>query len=239
MSDAIKIKPCNVGWDQMTPEEKGRHCSLCSKTVVDFTQMKKEEIQWELKNYFAKGQSVCGHFLAKDVDEIVVEVPVQLFSKRMNFHKQFALALLVVMGTSLLSCTNNQGEKERLSEVVITENVRGIDTLSTPADSSNIEIDLPEKNGKIIPIMEGEISVPPVTSIPNEPLSGIPIPPEDVVKGDVSIIRPKVVGEPAVIKDSIPIKENCILPEESDSLLNDVPKIMGKIAVPTLEKNSK
>ncbi len=236
MSDAIKIKPCNVGWDQMTPEEKGRHCSLCSKTVVDFTQMNKEEIQWELKNYFAKGQSVCGHFLAKDVDEIVVEVPVQLFSKRMNFHKQFALALLVVMGTSLLSCTNNQGEKERLSEVVITENVRGIDTVSTPTDSLNIEIDLPKKNGKIIPIIEGEISVPP-TPIPNEPLSSVPIPPENFVKGDVSIVKPEVVGEPAVIKDSIPIKENCTLPEESDSLLNREPRIMGKIAVPKPERN--
>ncbi|GEM_PF-2698501 len=215
MSDAIKIKPCNVGWDEMTPQEKGRHCSLCSKTVVDFSQMNKDEIQLELKNYFAKGQSLCGHFAAKDVDEIVVEVPVQLFSIRMNFRKQFTLALLVVMGTSLFSCTNNQGEKEKLKEIVITEKVRGIDTISNHVDSLKIRQDtlLQGLNEERI-IVKGEVAIP----APESPIAGAPIPPEDLLRGDIVMVEPpKVVGEPAVQQDSIPIKQNCELPEIKDS----------------------
>lgn len=53
-------KPCNENWNKMTPDEKGRFCSSCSKTVVDFTKKSTKEIQDYLieKN----GQRVCGHF---------------------------------------------------------------------------------------------------------------------------------------------------------------------------------
>lgn len=219
MSDTIKIKPCNVGWEQMTPEEKGRHCSLCSKTVVDFTQMNKTEIQAELKNYFQKGESVCGHFAAKDVDEIVVEIPVQLLSQKMNFSKRFALALLVVMGTSIISCTNNKGEKEKLKEVVVTEKVRGIDTISTKNDSLKISQDsMQVELGEAVPLVDGEISIVPPIPIPPEPLTGVPIYENKITGG---IVYEKIpIGKPE--NDSIPIKQNCELPEENDSVNNTI-----------------
>ncbi len=239
MLNPIKISPCNVGWDQMSPEEKGRHCSLCSKTVVDFTQMKKEEIQLELKNYFAQGQSVCGHFLAKDVDEIVVEVPVQLFSKPMGFHRQFALAILIVMGTSLVSCTNVNGKREKLKEVIITENLRGMDENLVEMDTlKNDKDSLPVKLGEIAPFPEEKVPSPP-EKLPNEPLTGVSIPLDERMTGGVAIVDPPIVGEFSAGNDSIRIKENCALPEESDSLLNPVPKIMGKIAVQMSERKSK
>ncbi len=231
MSDAIKIKPCNVGWNQMTPEEKGRHCSLCSKTVIDFTQMEKKEIQLELKRYFASGQSICGHFTAKDVDEIVVEVPVQLFSKPMGFYKQFALALLVVMGTSLLSCTNNKGEKDKLKEVVVTENVRGIDTISNSMDSISVKQDsIPVELGEAVEFVEGKIASPTPETY-HEPLSGVPIAPERLT-GDLVYEEPPILGKPAITNDSIPVKQNCELPEYKDSMRIERPEIMGKIVMP-------
>lgn len=59
-------EPCNKGWDNMTPNNNGRHCDTCDKTVVDFTQMNKEEI----KTYFIEkaGTKICGHFKVSQVE---------------------------------------------------------------------------------------------------------------------------------------------------------------------------
>lgn len=236
MSDSIKIKPCNVGWEQMTPEEKGRHCSLCSKTVMDFTQMDKTEIQAELKNYFQKGESVCGHFAAKDVDDIAVEVPVQLLSQKMNFSKRFALALLVVMGTSIISCTNNKGEKEKLKEVIITEKVRGIDTISSKNDSIIFDNDsLGVELGEAASTFEGKIEVASPAPVPPGQLTGVPKY-EDRLTGDIVYIEPPI-DKPE--NDSIPIKQTCELPEDNDSINTTIRQesfMLGKIAFPESDK---
>lgn len=238
MSDSIKIKPCNVGWEQMTPEEKGKHCSLCSKTVVDFTQMNKEKIQSELNIYFQKGQSVCGYFAADDVDEIVVEVPMQLFSQKMNFSKRFALALLVVMGTSLISCTNNKGEKEKIKEVIITEKVRGIDTLSTEIDSLNTSQDsIIVELGEAVPVPQDIVYTTPPIPIHPEPLTGVPIY-EDHLTGDIVYVDAPIIGKPAIKNDSIPIKQTCELPEDKDSIKETIPTApfrLGKVVAPKRE----
>lgn len=53
-------KPCSADWSNMTPEAKGRFCSLCGHTVVDFTRMTEKEIQ----EYFRchSSRKTCGRF---------------------------------------------------------------------------------------------------------------------------------------------------------------------------------
>ena len=57
--------PCSQEWNKMTPQEKGRFCGSCNKTVVDFTKMKNEEILSYLKNQPGK---TCGYFLPHQVE---------------------------------------------------------------------------------------------------------------------------------------------------------------------------
>lgn len=52
-------KPCSENWDSMSPNEKGRFCAVCSKTVVDFTEKTPAEIVAILQNQYAK---MCGRF---------------------------------------------------------------------------------------------------------------------------------------------------------------------------------
>jgi len=54
-------KPCHEDWTAMTPNEQGRHCNVCCKTVMDFTGMNDEEVKY----FFIKKKKeapVCGRF---------------------------------------------------------------------------------------------------------------------------------------------------------------------------------
>jgi len=57
-------KPCHENWNKMSPEEKGRHCAVCSKVVKDFTSMQKKEIIDVLKD--TDGE-VCGRINIKEI----------------------------------------------------------------------------------------------------------------------------------------------------------------------------
>ena len=45
---------CTENWDKMTPNENGRFCLSCSKTVVDFTSMLPNEISISLSKIKTK-----------------------------------------------------------------------------------------------------------------------------------------------------------------------------------------
>ncbi|MEY8761698.1 hypothetical protein [Chryseobacterium tongliaoense] len=52
--------PCSENWDLMSPQEKGRFCSVCNKCVIDFTQKNNLEIEQIMEE--KKDVNVCGRF---------------------------------------------------------------------------------------------------------------------------------------------------------------------------------
>ncbi len=115
-------KPCNENWNTMTPKEKGRFCSSCDKTVVDFTEKTLEDIQYYLVEN--KNQRVCGHFYKKQLDSIVIEIPPITFQKRLSFQKLFILALFFTMGTTLFSCQYPNGKRQKIENIVFKDAVK-------------------------------------------------------------------------------------------------------------------
>ena len=112
-------KPCHEDWNKMTPNDKGRFCDNCSKTVVDFSKMTDAEI----KSYLIaqEGKRVCGHFRKSQLESITINIPAQVLFSQTQFRKIFLLALLFTMGTTLLSCSDNAGNKQKIENVVIEE----------------------------------------------------------------------------------------------------------------------
>ncbi|KIC61362.1 TonB-dependent receptor plug domain-containing protein [Chryseobacterium taiwanense] len=51
--------PCHENWEAMTREEKGRFCSVCSKTVRDFTTASDDEI---IEVFSNTTEEICGNF---------------------------------------------------------------------------------------------------------------------------------------------------------------------------------
>jgi hypothetical protein len=61
-------EPCHENWDKMSPNQKGRHCQVCEKTVVDFTSKTDETIV----KYFLEHNNICGRFKNQQLNRPVV-----------------------------------------------------------------------------------------------------------------------------------------------------------------------
>lgn len=94
-------KPCHQKWDEMTPDEKGRYCKACNKTVVDFTKMTDDEVL----SYFTQhqGQKVCGkvHKSQLAQNEVEISIPLSTIKKGLTKWQVFGLSLLLVFGVLL------------------------------------------------------------------------------------------------------------------------------------------
>lgn len=96
-------KPCHEDWEAMIPNEHGRHCNSCVKTVIDFTSMSDDEV----KNFLLhqKEEKICGRFRTAQLHHITIELPENIFNIRLPFWKKFLAACLLVFSASLFSCT--------------------------------------------------------------------------------------------------------------------------------------
>ena len=87
-------KPCHENWDTMLPNEKGRHCFSCQKTVVDFTKMTDTQII----NFFQKYKSsTCGRFLETQLNRPIL-LPVS--TKPQSRFAWLLSALLLPLSTN-------------------------------------------------------------------------------------------------------------------------------------------
>ena len=63
-------KPCNENWENMKPNASGHYCELCSKTVIDFTDLNPFEIGQKMK--MAKG-NICARVSQRQLNEPLLD----------------------------------------------------------------------------------------------------------------------------------------------------------------------
>lgn len=161
MDTKLKItipEPCHENWDKMTPKDNGRFCLSCTKTVVDFTKMLPDEIQ----HYFIQNKNICGRFKKSQLDSITIQIPNRALYMQTQYHKMFLLALFITMGTTLFSCQNKDGKKQK------------IDTVEVVKDTTT----------EIVTLV-GEVPLDPTDSVPSH------VPPPPPPKADqVKFVKP-------------------------------------------------
>lgn len=199
-------EPCHEDWNQMTPSDKGRHCSSCDKTVIDFTMMSDYQIKDFLK--MNQGEKLCGHIKKSQLDLIHIKVPVQALSTYRLGYRSFLLALLIVMGTSLMSCKDDYGNKVKIDQVEVVDSLgQSIDDIPItgglhrpPMDPSSCESAIDSTQQDLV-----EDSIPVVGKLPIPP----PPPPPKVgeivtVEGDMVWNVPGISEVPFAIVDKVP-----------------------------------
>ena len=67
-------KPCSEQWENMTANEKGNFCDVCAKTVIDFSQLSKDEIVAQMK---AANGSMCARVKASQLKQRFLEIETQ------------------------------------------------------------------------------------------------------------------------------------------------------------------
>ncbi|MES2545191.1 MAG: hypothetical protein V4548_09925 [Bacteroidota bacterium] len=133
-------KPCNENWDKMTPNENGRFCDSCAKSVVDFTTMLPDEIQ----HYFIQNKDarICGRFKKTQLNSVIIQIPNATLFSQTNYHKMFLLALFIAMGTTLFSCSDKNGNKQKIDKVEVVED-------SKELKQTRLGLGLPSKTREI------------------------------------------------------------------------------------------
>lgn len=159
-------KPCHEDWNSMTPDQTGRFCSSCTKSVVDFTNKSTEEIQ----QYFIEnsGAKVCGRFKNEQVNRLAIPISKSVLEQSMPFHKAFLLILFIVMGSTLFSCKNHNDEFVTGEPALVED-----DTVQPRATTGVIRVrenknaihktDSISVNYRQQPVLVGEVAVEPDT----------------------------------------------------------------------------
>ena len=68
-------EPCHEKWSDMTPNEKGRYCDQCAKTIVDFSQVSDNELA---QLFIQKKGKICGRFNTTQLNrDIQIPMPAK------------------------------------------------------------------------------------------------------------------------------------------------------------------
>jgi len=206
-------EPCHEDWNKMQPDDKGKFCGSCCKSVHDFSNKTDAEIRDILLEN--KGKDICGHFKKTQVNRpLNFSVNFNELPKNMSTTKAFAVALFLAFGTMLFSCTAVNGKKIDTIEVMNTN--EGNVTETTPPDS--------------LLFMKGQTVV-----------SGNIVCKEETVDGGIRF-EEVPVKDPQPIPDSLFFKEEVmglmvIDPEPLDTVVTEpVPDTFKKLNEEVIEK---
>ena len=111
--------PCTEDWNKMTPKDKGRHCAVCEKTVIDFTNTIDEAIV----KIHEKGGEICGRYKKTQLNR-----ELAYFRKEKNSYLTYIASGLF----TFLSFTSQNAIAQGETKVI------KVDTIKTPRVNNKI-----------------------------------------------------------------------------------------------------
>ncbi|MDQ1161699.1 hypothetical protein QE422_002067 [Chryseobacterium sp. SORGH_AS 447] len=123
-------KPCHENWETMTPNEKGRFCSVCSKTVKDFTASTDEEIIKHIKS----DPGICGRFMEGQL------------GRELSFSVISTLTFgLFVLSSVAFTVNGQQMKDEEVKKIDFKKGINGIERVKDTLLSRSIILGMPSE----------------------------------------------------------------------------------------------
>jgi len=176
----VTIKePCLEDWDKMKTGIESRHCDLCNKNVIDFTQKNRAEIISYLLD--RSNERVCGRMKGNEFEMKEADIPVLMEILRAPRYRSNAFMILAIVCSSVFSSCENLSDED-----AVKKNTKvGVEKFVKMNDSDTI--------GKIIPnnsTVDNKNSITLVSSKSSEKEKETRIPP------------------PIVPRESLPVNDN-------------------------------
>jgi hypothetical protein len=131
--------PCHENWDLMSPHEQGKYCMVCSKAVIDFTQMTDTEI---IRAIQKSSQTICGRLDEQQLDSL--RPKYQLPKKMKVFLYALAVAFLIELPTEVFA----QIPSDTISSNILQSGEiygRVMDEKAQPLDFATVQILVKDK----------------------------------------------------------------------------------------------
>jgi hypothetical protein len=180
---------CHESWHEMTPNQKGRHCLSCQKTVVDFTGM----TDAELVSFFTKNKgNTCGRFTIEQVKRNIPIAP-----KQFHWMKFFFRISLPAFFLSSKVAAQNDTTKPK---VEIRDSI-----------TSNLQIDTTQEIVDTVTILNDSLKIDTIAVSQSEPTDNTTA--LMMILGNIS---PTFVWDiPIVISSIYQVPENGMFPQNS------------------------
>ena len=122
-------KPCHENWLDMTVEGKGRHCRICSKTVMDFTKMPAEKAIEIIAQ--KNSEKICGRFRPGQLGNTTANKSPR------NRYRIFMAALYFVFGGLLFNSCRSHHDDVKMGKVKLENSFAPGDHQNNPDTPSS------------------------------------------------------------------------------------------------------
>jgi len=155
--------PCHESWDEMTGDQRERHCDRCEQTVYDLSGMTRDAAQ-SLVAKTQNGEQVCVRFRRRaDGTVLTADCPTQVRKTRSRWTqaRSVAAGLFALAGGLAAGCTDSDAALTRTMGKPVAPN-----TTSTPCcDGSGPCCSGPMLMGEVeAPVMMGSPRIAPDTA---------------------------------------------------------------------------
>ncbi len=108
----IKIsKPCNEKWENMVANKNGNYCEVCTKTVIDLTQLNQQEITEIMKK---SGKNICARVTQRQLN-----TPLLDFETQYDFNLPVTkFATGVMIASTILTTQVSFGENNKANNLI-------------------------------------------------------------------------------------------------------------------------
>ena len=138
--------PCSEDWNKMKIGLNSRFCDSCTKNVVDFTSMKREEIlKYLLVN---SDKKVCGHIFPSQLDFSNIDVMVTINALTPKQRRSNLPFYIMTIGSIMvLSCNNPEinNAKHVVENFIIEDTIKNIEKKGSVVEVIDAVIPLPIK----------------------------------------------------------------------------------------------